>query len=171
MQVMTCDDIRLLISRAFEHDLADREARQLAGHLADCPACRTHQATQMAVMGWIDGLNGVYGSYALASNFGQELMAAISTRLPPAEALRQFNRHVAQNPGLQGQMTQTSGLGSFIQLYVQLGNAYGFRFSDKELKEQLGMAANDEELSDLELDAVVGGTGCGGYFLDQLLKP
>ncbi|POZ50905.1 hypothetical protein AADEFJLK_03377 [Methylovulum psychrotolerans] len=171
MQVLTCDDIRLLISRASEHDLDDGEAKQLAGHLADCPACRTHQAALAVVMGWIGSLNGMYSGHTLDDNFGQRLEEAITVRLPPEEALRQFNRQVTHDLRLQGQIKQTTDLSSFLQLYVQLGNASGFRFSDQELIRHMGMAANDWELSDLELDAVVGGTGGDGHFLDKLLKP
>ena len=95
MQVLSCDDIRLLISRAFEHDLNDAEAGQLAGHLAVCPACRTYQTHLTVAMDWVGLLNGAYGGHSLDNGFGQRLQAAISTRLPPEEALRAFNRQVA----------------------------------------------------------------------------
>lgn len=171
MQVLICDDIRFLISRAFEHDLNVTEARQLAGHLATCPACKAYQARLTVAMDWADLLNGAYGGYSLDNGFGQRLQAAISTRLSPEEALRAFNRQVIHDLNLQGQIKQTTDLPSFVRLYVQLGNALGFRFTDQELLGYMGVAANDWELSDLELDAVVGGAEGNWHFLDKLLNP
>jgi predicted ribosomally synthesized peptide with nif11-like leader len=168
MDALTCEDAGLFASRALEDDLNAGETQQLAAHLADCNACRTRQAAMVVADGWVKELGQFYQTVALDKGFGLRLAAALPFALPPQEALRRFNQRVASDADLQEHVKQSVDMGNFVQLYVRLGNESGFRFSDVDVK-QLMAAANDWELSDLELDAVVGGTASVEQFLNKLL--
>jgi predicted ribosomally synthesized peptide with nif11-like leader len=126
-------------------------------------------------------LNQLYQGFSLGRAFVQRVEAAVratpeyrwrrtSAENKPEDDLRRFNRRVANDAVLQQKLRAAASLENFVNLYVQLGGELGFRFTDMDLRQLMGTAANDKELSDVELDAVVGGTASIEQFLNDLLK-
>ena len=85
----------------------------------------------------------------------------------------QFTQLVAQDQNLQSLFRPAANLELFVEVFVSAGRQRGYRFGSSEVVTLLAArrAANDD-LSDQQLDAVVGGVGqadAGLYaFIDGL---
>jgi predicted ribosomally synthesized peptide with nif11-like leader len=181
MGALSCDEAGLFSSCSLDGGLSKDETKLLSAHLAQCGHCRARMEAMAAVDTLAGELNRLYQGVSLDSAFVQKVEAAVratpeyrwrraSAEGRPEDDLRRFNRRVANDAVLRQKLKTAASLESFMNLYVQLGGEQGFRFTDMDLKRLMGAAANDKELSDVELDAVVGGTDSIEQFLNDLLK-
>jgi len=156
-----CEQVLLQISRALDGDLAVHEKTELTAHLAQCPSCRLRAIE----LGAADGLfrEREKKSVVLAApdaTFTQQVMERLRLEVVTAGGLLEFSRLVAQDPDLQNQFRPATNLELFAELFVSVGWQRGYRFGRGEVVSLLAArrAANDD-LSDEQLDAVVGGAG------------
>ena len=90
-------------------------------------------------------------------------MQRIRLEASQAHGIVEFTQLLAQQPDLQSQLKPAASLESFIELYVRVGWQRGFRFTPGEVVSLLhARSAANDELSDEQLDAVVGGVGSMG---------
>lgn len=156
-----CEQLLLQISRALDGDLTAHETAELTAHVAHCVACRL-RAIEMGVT---DALfRNLAKKHAVRAvpdaSFAQQVMERLRLEAVPAGGLLEFSRLVAQHPDLQNQFRPASNLELFAELFVSVGWQRGYRFGRGEVVSLLATrrAANDD-LSDEQLDAVVGGVG------------
>lgn len=154
-----CEQMVLHMSCALDGELAAPEQAALSAHLASCASCRTRAAE----LGAADQLFRTVGNRppeALASdiNVVQQVMARVHLEARSLGGVLEFTRRVAQDPALHDQLRPAGNMESFVALFVSAGWQHGYRFGSGEVVSLLnsGRAANDD-LSDAQLDAVVGG--------------
>ena len=159
-----CETAQLLASRALEGDLTASEQTLLATHLSGCASCRL----LTNVLGVANRLikKSENKSTALSEShdkFTQPVMQRIRLEASQAHGIVEFTQLLAQQPDLQSQLKPAASLESFIELYVRVGWQRGFRFTPGEVVSLLhARSAANDELSDEQLDAVVGGVGSMG---------
>lgn len=151
----------LQISRSLDGDLAAHETVELSAHLVHCASCRARASELGVADALFRKLAQTYAVRAVPEGtFTQQVMERL--RLEPAAAggLLEFSRLVAQDPELQTQFRPATDLELFTELFVSAGWQRGYRFGRGEVVSLLATrrAANDD-LSDAQLDAVVGGAG------------
>lgn len=156
-----CEQMLLQISRSLDGDLAAHETVELSAHLVHCASCRARASELGVADALFRKLAQTYAVRAVPEGtFTQQVMERL--RLEPAAAggLLEFSRLVAQDPELQTQFRPATDLELFTELFVSAGWQRGYRFGRGEVVSLLATrrAANDD-LSDAQLDAVVGGAG------------
>jgi hypothetical protein len=156
-----CEQLLLQISRALDGDLAAHETAELSAHVAQCASCRLRAIE----LGAADALFRELAKQravlaAPEATFAQQVMARLRLEAVTAGGLLEFSRLVAQDPDLQNQFRPATNLELFTELFVSVGWQRGYRFGRGEVVSLLAArrAANDD-LSDEQLDAVVGGAG------------
>lgn len=156
-----CETALLLASRAFEGDLAASEQTLLATHLAGCASCQRITNGLGVVNRLLKKSEDT--SAALSESHGQFtqlVMQRIRLEISQAHGIAEFTQLLAEQPDLQSQFKPVASLESFVELFVRVGWQRGFRFTPGEVVSLFNArdAANDE-LSDEQLGAVVGGVG------------
>ena len=157
----SCEQVLLQISRALDGDLAAHEKTELTAHLAQCPSCRLRAIELGAADALFRELEIKRGAPAAPNaTFTQQVMERLRLEVVTAGGLLEFSRLVAQDPDLQNQFRPATNLELFAELFVSVGWQRGYRFGRGEVVSLLvaRRAANDD-LSDEQLEAVVGGTG------------
>jgi anti-sigma factor RsiW len=166
--------MQLYMSRALDGDLAAHEMAELSAHLAGCASCRARSLDMNAA----DGLFRELGHKRSAPPEGKavltrQVMERVRREAASIGGIREFARLVVQDQALQDQIRLAASPDAFVELFVSLGRQRGYRFGSGEVLSLLAarQAANDD-LSDEQLDAVVGGvsqTDMGLYaFIDDL---
>lgn len=178
-RMTTCDETALLLSRGLDGDLSGAEAGPMYAHVARCDACR-HAMGEMAVLeSSLHQLNQRFDTAVLDDGFTAELAgkleaardAMVGSTQSSVIQMRQFGRRAVQDPTLRSKLQAASDHASFIRLCVQLGRENGFAFTAEQLESRLDSeAANDNELSDEQLDCVAAGAGFDGRKLLDLLN-
>lgn len=155
----TCEQMLLRMSCALDGNLSDHEMAELSAHLAGCAPCRARAIE----LGTADRLfraleNKRSVPPALDAGFAQQVMERVRLEATPAGGVLEFTRLVAQNPDLQKQFRPAASMELFVELFASVGRQRGYRFGSGEVVNLLAArhAANDD-LSDEQLDAVVGG--------------
>jgi len=169
----TCDETALLLSRGLDDDLSGTEAAVLYAHVAACDACRRTMGEMAALDLALRRLNQAYGTATLDAGFAVELTGKLAAW--PADSgvaqLRQFGRRTSQDAALRDKLQAAGDHAGFVRLCVQLGRENGYSFSAEDVAAHLGsVAANDDELSDEQLDRVAAGAGFDGRALLDLLN-
>jgi hypothetical protein len=157
----SCEQVLLQISRALDGDLAVHETAELTAHLAHCPSCRLRAIELGAADGLFRELAKKRALLAAPdATFAQQVMERLRLEAVTGGGLLEFSRLVAQDPDLQNQFRPATNLELFAELFVSVGWQRGYRFGRGEVVSLLAArrAANDD-LSDEQLDAVVGGAG------------
>lgn len=159
-----CETALLLASRALEGDLTVSEQTLLATHLAGCANCRLITNGLGVVNRLIKKPENK--STALSEShdkFTQLVMQRIRLEASQTKGIVEFTQLLAQQPDLQSQFKPAASLKSFVELFVRVGWQRGFRFTPGEVVSLLNArsVANDE-LSDEQLSAAVGGVGSIG---------
>lgn len=164
----SCEQLLLQMSRDLDGDLAAPDKADLSAHLLHCASCRLRATELGAADALFRTLAPKRGSTPDAT-FTQQLMQRLRPEAVTAGGLMAFSRLVAQDPDLQNQLRPTTNLESFAELFVNLGWQRGYRFGRGEVISLLAArpAANDD-LSDEQLEAVVGGGGCCGVRLANI---
>lgn len=150
----------LQISRSLDGDLTKHEQAELATHLASCVTCRLLVIELGAANRLFQALAATQAARAAPqAAFTGKIMTRLHQEATTGDLLA-FSRLVAQDPDLQRQFHPATTEASFVELYVSMGSQRGYRFARSEVVSLLTArrAANDE-LSDAQLDAVVGGVG------------
>ena len=156
-----CETAQLLASRALEGDLTASEQTLLATHLAGCASCRLITNG----LGLVNRLIKIPENKSTAMSishdkFTQLVMQSICLEASQAHGIVEFTQLLAQQPDLQSQFKPAASLESFIELFVRVGWQRGFRFTPGEVVSLLhARSAANDELSDEQLGAVVGGVG------------
>lgn len=173
-----CEQLLLQISRDLDGDLAAHEKAELTAHLVHCTSCRLRAIE----LGAADALFRALETKRSTpdATFTQQVMERLRPEAVTAGGLLEFSRLVAQDPDLQNQFRPATNAELFAELFVNLGWQRGYRFGRGEVVSLLTAhrAANDD-LSDEQLDAVVGGTGAAdaalqtfiGNVLQNFFKP
>jgi anti-sigma factor RsiW len=171
-----CEQMLLRMSRALDGDLADHEIAELSAHLAGCAPCRARLIEMNAADNLFRKLEKKRSvPSAREAAFVQKVMEQVRLEAASVGGVREFSRLVEQDPDLQDQLRPAASPDTFVELFVSLGRQRGYRFGSGEVVSLLAArrAANDD-LSDEQLDAVVGGVsqaGAGSYaFLDDVLQ-
>ena len=157
----SCETALLLASRALESDLTASEQTLLATHLAGCASCRLLTNG----LGLVNRLikKPENKSTALSEShdpFTQRVMQRIRLEASQAQGIVEFTQLLALQPDLQNQLKPAASLESFVGLFVRVGWQRGFRFTPGEVVSLLhARSASNDELSDEQLGAVVGGVG------------
>ncbi|MEO8120545.1 MAG: anti-sigma factor [Rhodoferax sp.] len=176
-----CEQLLLQISRALDGDLAAPETTELTAHLAHCTACRLRAIELVEANGLFQELVQKRAELAAPdANFAPQIMDRLRLEAATAGGLLEFSRLVAQDPDLQNQFRPATTPVLFAELFVSVGWQRGYRFGPGEVVSLLAArhAANDD-LSDEQLDAVVGGAGAAdaalhafiGNVLQNFFKP
>lgn len=155
-----CKHMLLQISRSLDGDLCASEQAELATHLVQCADCRLLAAELSAANRLFQALTATQAARAVPkAAFTKEVMTRLHQEAATGDLLA-FSRLVAQDPDLQRQFRPATTEASFVELFVNVGWQRGYRFAQNEVVSLLTArrAANDE-LSDAQLDAVVGGVG------------
>jgi hypothetical protein len=154
-----CEQMLLHMSCALDGALAVHEQAALSAHMACCASCRTRAAKLDAA----DRLLRTVGNRPLEAlapdvDVVRQVMARVRLEARPLGGVLEFTRLVAQDPALHDQFRPAGNMESFVALFVSAGRQHGYRFGRGEVVSLLnaGHAANDD-LSDAQLDAVVGG--------------
>lgn len=158
---VTCEQVHILISRALDGDLDAHELTELAAHTARCPACQLRAIEFSEVDSLLRELdNKVPERYVPRASFTQQLMQRVGAEVHAMGGLLEFSQLVAQDPDLQNQFRPAASMEMFVELFVSVGWQRGYRFGSGEVVSLLTarQAANDD-LSDEQLNAVVGGVG------------
>ncbi len=156
-----CEQVLLQISRALDGDLAVHEKTELTAHLAHCPSCRLRAVELGAADGLFRELEKKRAVLAAPdATFAQQVMERLRLEAVASGGLLEFSRLVAQDPDLQNQFRPAASMELFATLFVRVGWQRGYRFGRGEVVSLLATrrAANGD-LSDEQLDAVVGGAG------------
>jgi len=156
-----CEQLLLQISRALDGDLTASEAADLSAHLAHCDACRLRAIALGEANGLFQKLATKRAALAAPdTTFAPQVMDRLRLEAAAAGGLLEFSRLVAQDPDLQNQFRPATNPELFAELFVSVGWQRGYRFGPGEVVSLLAArrAANDD-LSDEQLDAVVGGAG------------
>jgi len=159
--IRPCEQVLLQISRALDGDLAAHEMAELTAHLAQCASCRLRAIELGAANGLFQELAKKRAVLAAPdATFAQQVMKRLRLEAVTAGGLLEFSRLVAQDPDLQNQFRPATNLELFAELFVSVGWQRGYRFGRGEVVSLLAArrAANDD-LSDEQLNAVVGGVG------------
>jgi predicted ribosomally synthesized peptide with nif11-like leader len=142
--------MQLLVSCALDGNITDDERAKLSAHLADCVPCRM-RSNQMKVT---DKLFRKLDTHVAPPAFVQQVMAKVRQEAVASGDIQDFIRLVAKNPTLQDQIRPATSPDAFIALFVSLGQQQGYRFDSGEI---ISLLAANDDLSDEQLDAVVGG--------------
>lgn len=167
-----CEPMLLQISRSLDGDLTAQEATELAAHMAHCASCRARASALGAADVLFRELAQTYAVLAVPeATFTQQVMERLRVEPVAAGGLLEFSRQVAQDPDLQNQFRPANNLELFVELFVSVGWQRGYRFGRGEVVSLLSArrAANDD-LSDEQLDAVVGGAGTADAALQVFLS-
>lgn len=164
IEPVTCDHALLLLSRGLDGDLSRAETGLMYAHLARCDDCRCAMGELAALDHGLTTLGQPSARAELDADFHAELMHQLarpaSQPQPLATPLQRFGHQVAQDAQLRHQLAQAANEAAFVALYVQLGQARGYRFQAAEVTHHLQAAAANDELSDAQLDQVAAaGTG------------
>jgi predicted ribosomally synthesized peptide with nif11-like leader len=171
--MVTCDETALLISRGLDGDLSGAEAGMMYAHVAGCDACRRAMGEMAAMAEAMRAIGRHFDTATLDECFAAELAGKLDAEREESSVvqLRQFCRRAAQDDALRYKLQAARDHGGFILLCVQLGQENGYTFSVEQVESQLGSkAANDDELSDDQLDRVAAGTGFDGRKLLDILN-
>lgn len=154
-----CEQMLLYMSGALDGALAAHEQAVLFAHMASCASCRT-RAVELGAADQLFRTVNNPPSDPLASDADVvlQVMARVRREARPLGGVLEFTRLVAQDPALHDQFRPAGNMESFVALFVSAGRQHGYRFGSGEVVSLLnaGRAANDD-LSDAQLDAVVGG--------------
>ena len=166
-----CEQILLRMSCALDGVLAENEMAELSAHLVACARCLV-RAVELAD---VDRLLRSVKSQSFVrtlshADFVREVMARVRLESIPVGSFLEFTSLVAQDPALQSQFRLAASMESFVKLFVNVGWRHGYRFGSGEVVNLLTArrAANDD-LSDEQLDAVVGGVGPNSAALHAFL--
>lgn len=171
-RMATCNETALLLSRGLDGDLSGAEAGLMYAHVAGCDACRRAMGEMAALEFALREFDQSFDTIVLDDGFTAELAGKFDTgKFDTGKfdngrgensimQLRQFGRRAAQDAALRDKLKAAKDHDSFICLCVQLGQESGYTFTAAQVEVQLGMpAANDDELSDAQLDLVAAGAG------------
>jgi anti-sigma factor RsiW len=154
-----CEQMLLHMSCGLDGALAAHEQLALSVHMASCATCRA-RAVELGVADQLFRTVDKRPSASLASDADvvRQIMARVHLEARPLGGVLEFTRLVAQDPALHDQLRPAADMASFVALFVSAGRQHGYRFDSAEVVSLLhaGRAANDD-LSDAQLDAVVGG--------------
>lgn len=173
VRMTTCDETALLLSRGLDGDLTGPEAGLMYAHIAGCDACRRAMGEMAAQEFALRELDRNFDTATLDDGFAAELADKLNAgRIENGVVqLRQFGHRTAQDAVLRDKLQAAKDHDSFICLCVQLGHESGYTFTAAQVEAQLGMpAANDDELSDAQLDRVAAGVGFDARKLLDLLN-
>ena len=169
----SCEETTLLLSRGLDCDLSGTEVAVMYAHVAGCDAGRLAMGEMATLAFAMQALNRQHEALVLDDGFTTELtnkLAAVHNEGGVTQ-LRQFGRHAAQDAALRDRLQRAKDQTSFIQLCVQLGQESGYRFTTADVALQLeSKAANDDCLSDAQLDKVAAGGGFDGRQMLDLLN-
>lgn len=156
-----CEQMLLRISSALDETLSDMDQAGLASHLATCPSCRA----QAAEIGAADRLfkalqNRRAVQTSPTADVAQQVMKEINAKKATYGGISEFTQLVAQDQSLQSLFRPAASMALFVDLFMSAGWQRGYCFSSGEVVNLLNtrQAANDD-LSDEQLDKVVGGIG------------
>jgi len=175
-----CQQMLLSMSCALDGRLRAHEQTVLAEHLAACAACRSQAVELGAADRLFRAMNHLPAvPLVLELDFVSRVMSRVRLDATSPGGIREFVLHVLQDPSLHEQFRQAGNLESLVAQFVSAGQQQGYQFGGSEVVRLLNTkhAANDE-LSDAQLDGVVGGVGAHDatllVFIDelnQLFKP
>ena len=146
--------MQLLVSCALDGNITDDERAKLSIHLADCVPCRMRSNQMNAADTLFRKLETHVAPLIDEAAFVQQVMARVRQEAVASGDIQDFIRLVAENPTLQDQIRPAASPDAFIALFVSLGQQQGYRFDRGEI---ISLLAANDELSDEQLDAVVGG--------------
>lgn len=146
--------MQLLVSCALDGNITDDERAKLSIHLADCAPCRMRSNQMKVTDKLFRKLDTHVAPLIDEAAFVQQVMARVRQEAVASGDIQDFIRLVAENPTLQDQIRPAASPDAFIALFVSLGQQQGYRFDRGEI---ISLLAANDELSDEQLDAVVGG--------------
>lgn len=156
-----CQQMLLSMSCALDGRLGAHEQTALADHLASCAACHSQAIELGAADRLFRAMNHLPAApLVLELDFVSRVMTQLRLDAAPLGGVRAFALRVAQDPTLHEQFRLAGNLESFIEQFVHAGQQQGYQFGGGEVVRLLNAerAANDD-LSDSQLDAMVGGIG------------
>lgn len=172
-RMTTCDETALLLSRGLDGDLSGAEVGMMYAHVAGCDACRRAMGEMAALAESMRALNQHFDTSAPDEGFTAELADKLKAEGGESGGvqLHQFSRRAARDAALRNKLQAATDHLGFIRLCVQLGQENGYTFTAEQVELQLGIkAANDDELSDDQLDRVAAGACFDGQKLLDLLN-
>lgn len=165
VRITACDEARLWLSRGLDGDLSGAEASLMYAHIAGCDVCRSVMEEMAVLELAVCKLNQTFDTMMLDEDFGTELALKLGTGY---DQLLQFGRHAANDASLRKQLQSVKDHADFIRMCVQLGCESGYSFNAEQVESRLDIeAANEDELSDEQLERVAG--GAGGFDAQRLL--
>lgn len=175
-----CQQMLLSISCALDGRLRASEQTVLAEHLATCAACRLQAVELGAADRLFRAMNHLSAApLVLELAFVSQVMSRLQLNAIPSGGIDEFALRAMQDPSLHEQFRQAGNLESLVAQFVSAGQRQGYQFGGSEVVRLLNTArAANDALSDIELDAVVGGaaaqdTALRAFIdeLNQLFKP
>ncbi|MBI5658874.1 MAG: zf-HC2 domain-containing protein [Nitrosomonadales bacterium] len=159
------------MSRALDGDLDGDEMAELSAHLACCAPCRTRATGINAADNLFRELDEKHSvPLVREAAFARQVMKRVRLEAASAGGVREFIRLVVQTPDLRDQLRPSASTDAFVESFVSLAWQRGYRFGSGEVVSLLAArrAANDD-LSDEQLDAVVGGASQADAGLHALI--
>ena len=156
-----CEQMLLRISSALDETLSDLDQAGLASHLASCPSCQVQAAEIVAADQLFRALqNRRAARTPPTADFAQQVMKQINAEKATYGGISEFTQLVARDQNLQSLFRPAANMDLFVDLFMRAGWQRGYSFSSVEVVNLLNtrQAANDD-LSDEQLDKVVGGVG------------
>jgi len=170
-----CGQMLPRMSRALDGDLDGDEMAELSAHLACCAPCRARATGINAADNLFRELDEKHSvPLAHEAAFARQVMERIRLEAASAGGVREFIRLVARTPDLRDQLRPSASPDALVESFVSLAWQRGYRFGSGEVVSLLAArrAANDD-LSDEQLDAVVGGASQADAelyaFIDEIL--
>lgn len=167
----SCEQMLLRISSALDEALSDMDQAGLESHLATCPSCRVQAVEIAAADRLFRALQNTRSAQtAPTADFAQQVMKQIGVEKATCGGILQFTQLVAQDKNLQSLFRPAASMALFVDLFMRAGWQRGYCFSSGEVVNLLNtrQAANDD-LSDEQLDMVVGGVGPNSAALHAFL--
>jgi predicted ribosomally synthesized peptide with nif11-like leader len=160
--MVSCDDTLLLLSRHLDGDLSGAEEGVMHAHIAGCAACRQALDEMSQLTLALRELGRHFDEAVLDDGFTAQWQARLGTGHGENgdEQLRLFGRRAANDAAMRSALQAAKDPLGFVRLFVQLGRDNGYRFRAEQVELKLGLeAANDDKLSDAQLERVAGGSG------------
>jgi len=153
-----CEQMLLHMSCALDGELAVHEQTTLSAHMAFCATCRARMGELGATDQLLRALDHLPAALASDTDVVRQVMVRVHLEARPLGGVLEFTRLLVQNPALLDQLRPAGNMESFVAQFVSAGRQHGYRFDSGAVVSLLhaGRAANDD-LSDAQLDAVVGG--------------
>lgn len=166
-----CQDIIALWEEGRQGGFTAPSLLRFTRHLIACEACRSEIEADMRLDEALRQLRRQIDQHGLDDRFPQRVLERLpQTSDDTGESLRQLARLVANDPKLQRHLGQVNDRREWVAQLMQIAGVGGLVVTPGMLDRVFGevTSANDDELDDYVLDAVVGG-GLGEGLLAHLL--